>query len=380
MSSCGGKDTAPGAPETLPVKVAHPLQRDIVDSSEYTARVAAPEAVQVRARVNGYLDKVAFKEGDEIKEGDLLFQIDPRPYQAAVDQSEAQVRLQEANLKYQEAVYQRNAKLLSSGAVTLEETQQALSQRDTAKASLAAARATLEQAKLNLGFTRVEAPITGRMSRTLVTKGNLVVADQTLLTTIVSEDPVYVYFDADEYTVLTVRELIRLGKVQSAREKGVHYPVYLSLPNEDDFPHEGYIDFLNNQIDPNTGTLQIRGIFANPQLPHGVRLFIPGMFVRVRVPVSDHYSALLVSTNAIGTDQNIRYVYVLNDRDEVERRDVQLGQEHGGLQVIADGLKADDRVIISNVQRVHPGVKVEPTMTTMPEPTEKPALPTSPRK
>lgn len=364
---CASHSGPAAPPPALPVKVASPIRRSVVDYHDYTGRFAAPDSVQIRARVNGYLDRIEFEEGAEVKEGDVLYQIDPRPYQAILDQAQAQVKLQQANLKYQESVYQRDVKLVSSGAVTTEDVQSALAQRDTAQASLNAAKASVEQARLNLEFTQVKSPIAGLISRTLVTRGNLIVADQTLLTTVVSQDPIYVYFDVDEQTVLTVRELIREGKVVSAREKGSRYPVYVGLPTESGFPHEGYIGFLNNQIDPASGTLQIRGIFANPKPEHGPRLFTAGLFVRVRVPVSARYDALLVTVDAIGSDQNVRYVYVVNDQNQVERRNVKLGTQHGGLQAIVEGVTANDRIVVSNVQRVHPGMTVTPTETAMPE-------------
>jgi RND family efflux transporter MFP subunit len=355
-------------PETSPptVVVSYPLLREVRDYEEYTGRTAAIDSVQVRARVGGYLDKINFKEGADVKQEDVLYEIDPRPYQAALAQAKAQVELQTAQLKFNEAVYNRNVRLLSSGqAVSVEDVQQSLAQRDTTQAALNAAKANVEQAQLNLGFTKVRAPINGRIGRTLVTRGNLIVADQTLLTTIVSLDPIYAYFDVDEPTVLRIRQLIREGKFKSARA-GAIVPVSLGLATEEGFPHEGHVDFVNNQVEPSTGTLQVRAIFPNPKPPVGERFLSPGLFVRVRVAIGAPYQALLVIQRALGMDQNLRVVYVLGDQDKVERRDVELGTQQGALQVVQKGLGPKDRVIVSGIQHVRPGMAVNAQLEDMP--------------
>jgi RND family efflux transporter MFP subunit len=353
------------APPT--VTVSYPIQEEITDYADYPGRTAAVDFVQVRARVGGYLEKVNFKDGQEVKERDILLEIDPRPYQFALNQAEAQVTLQEANVKYQEAVYQRNLRLYNAGqAVAQEELQQSLAQRDTARASLNAAQAAVKTAQLNLEFTKVRAPISGRISRTLVTTGNLVVADQTLLTTIVSLDPIYAYFDVDEPTVLRIQKLIREGKFKSAREKGVHVPVHLGLATEKGYPHEGFVDFINNQVSTSTGTLQVRAVFPNPKPAVGDRVLSPGLFVRIRVSIGQPYQAVLINQVALGTDQNLKFVYVVNDENQVERRDVQLGPRRGSLQVILEGLKPDEGVIVSGLQRVRPRMAVTPHLVPMP--------------
>jgi RND family efflux transporter MFP subunit len=370
LAGCSHSPPEAAAPAPPTVTVSHPLQREITDFAEYTGRTAAVDSVQVRARVTGYLDKINYKEGSEVTKRAVLYEIDPRPYQAALKQAQAQVSLQEAQVKYQQAVYQRNVQLRSAGtaqAVSLEELQQSLAQRNTAEASLQAARASVETAQLNLDWTKVTSPIDGLIGRTLVTRGNLVVADQTLLTTIVSQDPMYAYFDVDEPTVLRVQELIREGKYKSAREPGSRVPVFLGLATESGYPHQGYIDFISNQVNATTGTLQIRGTFSNPKPPVGPRLLTPGLFVRIRVAVSAPYSALLVTQAAIGADQNLHYVYVLNAKNEVERLDVQLGAvQKNGLQVITSGLSADDRIVVNGTQHVQPGVAVNPRLVPMP--------------
>ncbi len=215
------------------------------------------------------------------------------------------------------------------------------------------------------------APISGLIGRTFITPGNLVMADQTVLTTIVSQDPIYVYFDVDEPTVLRVQQLIREGKYKSARDQGVRVPVYLGLTNEQGYPHEGYVDFINNQVSPTTGTLQIRGVFENPKPPTGPRLLSAGLFVRVRVAVSAPYQALLVTQAAVGTDQNLKYLYVLDDKNTVVRRDVQLGApQQNDLQVIKSSLNANDRVVVNGTQHVRPGVVVNPKLVPMPVPSQ----------
>jgi RND family efflux transporter MFP subunit len=246
-------------------------------------------------------------------------------------------------------------------AVDVETVEQSRAQRDTTQASLQAARAALDQAELNLGWTKVQAPISGRIGRTLITQGNLVVADQTVLTSIVSMDPMYAYFDVDEQTMLRVRELMRQGKFKPSRE-GARVPVFLRLANEEDYKHEGFVNFVNNQVDAATGTLQIRGEFPNPKPPVGDRVLYPGMFVRIRVLIGQPYQALLVNQRAIGTDHHLRFIYVVNDRDEVVRHDVQLGIQAWPLQVIMQGLTRNERVVIDGLQRLAPGMKVKPRL------------------
>jgi RND family efflux transporter MFP subunit len=356
-----------GGPPT--VTVSEPLQREVTDYADYTGRTAAIDSVQIRARVSGYLQEINFKEGSDITKGTVLYEIDPRPYQIALDQATAQVRLQTAQLTYQEATYARNQRLYeTTQAVALEEVQQSRSQRDVARANLDAAKAALEQAKLNLEWTKVTAPINGLLGRTLLTIGNLVTADQSLLTTLVSQDPMYAYFDADEPTVLHVRELIRQGKLPSAREGGAHVPVFLGLANETGHPHEGYVDFINNQITPGTATLQLRGVFANPAPKVGPRVLAPGEFCRIHVAVGPPHQALLVVQGAIGTDQDRAFLYIVDDENKVVRREVTLGSEHEGLQAIAGGLQPNERVIINGIQRVKPGTVVSPEQVPMPIP------------
>jgi RND family efflux transporter MFP subunit len=371
IAVAGCRDSAAEAPNAAgppTVTVAYPLERKLVDYAVYTGRAAAVDAVQVRARVSGYLDKIHFKDGSEVKEGAVLYEIDPRPYQAAFDQAEAQVKLQKANLKYQEAVYKRDVWLFGQKALAEQDLEQQLEARNTASAQVKAAQAALETARLNLDWTKVTAPISGRLSRTLITRGNLVTADQSVLTTIVTEDPVFVYFDVDERTVLHVQGLIREGKFGKTTPHGVGWPVRVGLATDQGFPHAGTVDFSNNQFNPGTATLQVRAKVANPEPPFGRRLFAPGAFAGVRVPISPLHPALLVVQGAVGQQQDRNFLFVIDSQDRVVRNDVTLGTARGGLQAIASGITANDRVVINGIQRVKAGMVVHPKLVPMPVP------------
>jgi len=275
LSGCN-KPAPPPAPPPPPVTIAKPIKKEIVEWDVYTGRTDAVESVDIRPRVSGYIDNVTFKAGDRVYKGDLLFVIDPRPYQAALDQAQANLRQAQANQQLQEANFARQDRLRQSGVIAKEDYDTALSNKNQAAAQVLANSAAVETAKLNLSFTQVTSPITGRISREQVTVGNLVQADSTLLTNIVSIDPIYAYFNVDERAVLNYQLLVREGKLPDARSQSV--PVHLQLENERGFPHEGVIDFINNQFNPSTGTLQVRGLFPNAN-----SFLTPGAFVRVRV-------------------------------------------------------------------------------------------------
>jgi RND family efflux transporter MFP subunit len=356
---------APEAPTLAPtpVSVSYPVERTVTNHAEFPARTAAIDSVEVRAHVWGYLDKVNFKEGALVKKGEVLYEIDPRPYQAALNQAKAKVALDEAQLRYNEADYNRQLALNRSNAVSQDDLEKSLSARDIAAATVGADKATVVQRQLDLDFTKVAAPITGRVSRTLVTPGNLVQSgDQnggTLLTTIVSVDPIYAYFDVDDRTVQRVQQLFRTDNPNASGN--AEATVTLALPTEEGFPHQGTINFVDNQVNPKTGTLRARGVFPNED-----EALAPGLFVRVRVSISEPHKALLVSDSAIDTNQGDKVVYVANDKNEVVSRTIRRGALHDGLREIEDGLKPGDRVIVNGLQMIQPGKIVEPTVVDMP--------------
>jgi RND family efflux transporter MFP subunit len=352
-------------PVPAAVTVSRPIEQEVTDYADFTARTAAVDSVEVRAHVWGYLQKVNFKEGAIVKQGDVLFELDPRPYEALLNQAKAKVAQDEAQLRYDEAEYQRNLKLVETGAVSRSELDKTSAARGVDAANIAADKAQVASRQLDLEYTKVIAPVSGRTSRYIVTIGNLIQSgDQgggTLLTTIVSMDPMYAYFDVDEHTVLRVRQLVREGKADSPREGPV--PVRLGLANEKGFPHEGSIDFVDNQVNPKTGTMRLRGVFPNKH-----QVLAPGFFGRVRTFIGRAHKALLVSERALDTDQAQKIVYVVNDKNEVVSRPVRVGALHDGLREITDGLKPGERVIVNGLQLVRPGLIVEPKLVDMPVP------------
>lgn len=338
------------------VTVAHPLAQSITDWDEYTGRLAAVDSVEVRARVSGYLKSVHFEDGAIVEEGDLLFVIDPRPYQAALDEAQAQVTRARVQLELATNDLERAERLFRSRAVSEEELDSRTQQKREAEASLQAAQAAVAATRLDLEFTSVSAPIAGRIGRKLVTEGNLVSggsANSTLLTTIVSLDPIHVYFTADEKAYLAYQRLAGLGSRPSSRD--VANPVRMQVAGEQGFPREGKMDFVDNRVDESTGTMQGRAIFPNPD-----GLLTPGLFAQVQLLGEGPYDALMVPDAAIGADQATRYVYVLGQGNQLERRDIVPGRAIGRLRIVKSGLEADDRVVISGLQRIRPGLEVRP--------------------
>jgi RND family efflux transporter MFP subunit len=338
----------------------------------------AVDSIDVRARVTGYLDTANFKDGDEVAINAELFVIDPRPYKAALDQATAQIVLAEARLKDATADVERNRPLVNTGATSKSDFDKFVADRDVAAAQVEAAKATAETNRLNLAFCRVTAPIAGRISRRYVDPGNLVRADETVLTRIVSQDPIYAYFDVDERTLLKIRRLINEGKVQSARTRELW--VALALSDEQGFDdengkprHPALFDFADNRVDPQTGTLQVRAKIENPKLNDGIRLFSAGMFVRVRLPIGSPREATLVSEKALGTDQGQKFVFVVTETDEngkkvarVSQRTVKVGSLQEGYRVIDYGLKPGEKVVVSGLQRIRDGSAVTPTSEKKP--------------
>jgi RND family efflux transporter MFP subunit len=365
LTGCARARGGPPTSAPIPATVSYPIDREITDYAEFTARTAAVESVEVRARVWGYLQRVNFMEGTLVEKGDVLFEIDPKSYQAQYDASAAQVEQREASLRLAKSNNLRYKTLFKEnpGAVSSVDLDKYEAEEAQAVANLSLARANLDLADLNLKWTKVIAPVSGRVSRAIVTEGNLVQSGEsgigTLLTTIVSVDPVYAYFDVDERTVLRVRKLIREGKAKSARERELR--VSLSLADEEGFPHSGTVNFVDNQVNPKTGTLRVRGTFPNKD-----EAISPGFFARVRVPIGFPRQALLITDRAIDTDQGQKIVYVVDGENKVVSRPIRLGALHDGLRVIDDGLQPRDRVIVNGLQQVRPGVTVEPEVVEMP--------------
>ena len=384
----GGRTAPPSGPPVVPV--SHPVRREVTEYVEYTGRTDAVQSVGIRARVTGYLVRAPFKEGAEVKTGDLLFEIDPGPYKAQLAQAESMVKVNEATLNLSRANYERAKATFAKGAAAQQDVDQTKAAVEEAASRVEAAKSTADLYRLNLGYTRVASPIDGQVSRYYYTLGNLINQDQTLLTTVVSVDPMYAYFDMDERTLLRIRTAVNRGKIKPRRGaaglpeaaglaaaagaaalegRAADLPVLMGLEGEDGFPHRGTLNFVNNVVNPSTGTIAVRGVFPNPAPPDGRRLLSPGMFVRIRLPVGQPAPALLVVDRAIGSDQGLKYAYVIGPDRKVQYRRVKTGPlQDDGLRVIEDGLKPDDWVVVGALQQLRPGMEAEPEPTAMPTP------------
>ncbi|CAB5309221.1 RND family efflux transporter MFP subunit [Burkholderia multivorans] len=352
LSGChDGQGGAPSAP--LPeVGVATVVPRTVRIADEFNGRVEAVDAVELRPRVSGYLQRIRYKEGDLVAQGAVLFEIDPRPYRIALDRAIAQQQRARAAEHLARVQLQRVQTLIDAHATSQEELDNARTAAEQARADLQAADAAVADAKLNLGFTEVRAPISGRVGRALATAGNLARADDTLLTTVVSQDPVYVYFDCDEQSYLRYNA----QRADPAHRAIGADPVRVGLANEMGFPHAGTVDFLDNRLDPQTGTIR-----ARVRLPNADHTFTPGLYARVQLVSGRERSALLVDDKAVLTDQDRKYVYVIGPGDKALRRDVTIGRDLDGQRIVEKGLNAGDRVVVDGVQRIYyPGAQVKP--------------------
>lgn len=339
-----------------PVTVSKALNTELVEWDEFIGRLAAPASVEIRARVSGYLEKIHFKEGSDVKEGDLLITIDPRPYQAVVDRTQADVERAMVRVELARMEAKRAKALIESKAIAVEEIEQRNQALAEAEASLRSARATHETAKLDLEFTQLKSPITGRIGQALVTEGNLVSggsnnSNATVLTSIVSVNPIQCYLDVDEQSALKYRRLRSQGKRASALDQEI--VAEMALANEQGFPHRGVIDFVDNQLDPSTGVIRSRAVFANPD-----GAMAPGFFARVRIPGSGKYNALLVRDVAVGSDQGKPFLMVVGADDLVKQTPVELGPLHEGLRVVKSGINKEDRIIVDGLALVRNGAKV----------------------
>jgi RND family efflux transporter MFP subunit len=406
VAGCNHSAQPAKGPKVVEVVATMPITELVTDRQEFTGRLSAVKAVEIRARVTGYVNEVPFKEGDAVNEGDLLFQIDPRSYQADLNQAKANLVLAEAERNVQEKNTSRARRLLPSKAISQEDYDTIVATCEKSRASVEAMRATVDRAKLYLDWTRVTSPVTGRISRRYVDPGNLVMADNTVLTSVVTEDPMYAYFDVDERTFLDLGG--STARTQSPQSVGLHFPVTMSLANENksgefQFTHAGTVDFVDNQINANTGTIRLRGVFPNPTWA-----LKPGLFVRIRLRIGAPYPAILIPDEALLSDQGRKYVFVLNDKDEVEYRPVKIGPTIRGLReykhaatdqdgsasrtatedvmlrVIKpadtgkegkEGLSQGERVIVTGQQQVRPKMQVQVKMQEPPKINPKAKVP-----
>jgi RND family efflux transporter MFP subunit len=354
--TAAGDAASAAAPPPTPVMVAPPVVRVLTEWKEASGRLDAVESVEIRPRVTGHIDRVTFTAGQLVNKGDLLFVIDPRWYQAARATAEAQLARAQAALANAEREWERNKALQKTKAISESEADQWLTRVEEGKAAVLAAEATRDAAALDVEATEVRSPISGRVSRPLLTEGNYVsgvAGFTTLLTTVVSVDPMHVYCAVDEATYLEYARKLREKKISLNPEGKI--PVQVQLPGEDGWPHHGWVESFDNRIDPSTGSIAVRGQLPNPDL-----MLMSGAFCRVRVPTSLEYEAILVDEKVIGTDQDQKYVLTLGAGNVAEYRAVSLGDSVDGLRIIRDGLKADDRIIVSNLQLIRPGAPVMP--------------------
>jgi membrane fusion protein, multidrug efflux system len=357
---------AAGEPPVVPV--TQPESRTVTDYAEFTGRTMAAQSVEIRARVTGYLVAASFKEGAAVKAGDVLFTIDPRPYQATYEKAVAEVALSRATLKLAQFSFKRDTDIAARapGSISQQQLDQDRAAVDEAEARVMAYQASLDVQKLNLDFTKVRAPIDGRISRYYETPGNLVFGDKTILTTIVSLDPMYVYFDMDERTLLQIHRAINDGKVKDPATTAC--PVTIGLVGDAGYPHTGALNFVDNRVDPEKGTIAVRCTLPNPRPANGVALMMPGMFARGRFPIGEPYKALVVPDKAILHDNDGDFVFTVNAKDMLERRSVQLGQKQpGGMQAIRSGITAEDRVVVVVARGLKAGLAVRPQKTSLPE-------------
>lgn len=363
LTACGSNATEQQGPPPAPmVSVAEVLVQELNTWDEFTGRIEAVESVEVRPRVAGAIQAVRFTEGRDVAQGEVLFVIDQRTYRAELARAEAELERARAQVAVAQSEAKRARKLIEARAISQEVHDQRIATNAQVRASVHAAEAAVEIARLNLEFTEVRSPIAGRAGRALVTKGNLVDANTTLLTTVVSLDPVYAYFEGDEQVYLRSPDLA---------QRGTRNPVFVGLSTEEGFPHEGVMDFVDNQVNPDTGTIRGRAVLSNRG-----REFTPGLFARIRLQGTDKQRAILVDDKAILTDQDRKYVYVLGEGNTAQRRDIKPGRAVEGLRIVTAGLNAGDKVIVHGIQKVFfPGMPVQPQAIEMGAPPPAPRAP-----
>ena len=349
---------APGGPPPK-VTVAKPVVRQIVEQDQYTGRFDAIEYVEVRARVTGYLEKINFTDGQTVKKGDLLFVIDRRPYKAALEQAQAALASAKARQSFSQTDLERAQTLSRSGNISEQVTDQRRQASQTAQADVDSAQAALNNAQLNYDFSEVKAPINGRISRRLVTEGNIVSADQTMLTTIVSLDPIYFSFTVDEKSFLKYQNSLGIGMGQTQQGKGV--PILISLSGEAKPTRKGTLDFVDNRVDNATGTILLRAT-----VPNADQFIKPGLFGIVAMPATKPFQGVLIPDEAVAANQDKRIVYLLGPDNVIQQKDVVLGPKVDGYRVIQSGLKGDETVVVNGLSRVRPGAKVTPDTIELP--------------
>lgn len=368
LSGCSGEAGTGQMPPPPEVSVAAVLVKDIDPWDEFTGNLEAVESVALHPRVNGYIERVGYTEGSEIAKGQVLFTIDPRSYRAALARAEAELESARAAAALARVEIERARKLADARAISIGELDQRKAALDAAEAGVRAAQAAVDAAALDLEFTEVRSPIAGRAGRAMVTAGNLV-SPETLLTTIVSIDPVHVYFESDERIFLAYEAAARAGGAKNARD--ARRPVRVGLAGETGYPHKGELDFVDNRVDPATGTLRARAVLPNPD-----RALTPGLFARVQLLAGKPFPAMLIDEKAVLTDQDRKYVYVVGEDGTAQRRDVRLGRTVEGLRVVESGLADGDRVIVHGVQKVFfPGMPVQARPIAMGDPPPAPAAP-----
>ena len=349
---------APGGPPPK-VTVAKPVVREIVEQDQYTGRFDAIEYVEVRARVTGYLEKINFTDGQTVKKGDVLFVIDRRPYKAALEQAQAALASAKARQSFSQTDLERAQTLSRSGNISEQVTDQRRQASQTAQADVDSAQAALNNAQLNYDFSEVKAPINGRISRRLVTEGNIVSADQTMLTTIVSLDPIYFSYTVDEKAFLKYQNSLGIGMGQTQQGKGV--PILIALSGEAKPTRKGTLDFVDNRVDNATGTILLRATVPNADL------FIkPGLFGIVSMPATKPFEGVMIPDEAVAANQDKRIVYLLGPDNVIQQKDVVLGPKVDGYRVIQSGLKGDELVVVNGTSRVRPGAKVTPETIELP--------------
>jgi RND family efflux transporter MFP subunit len=341
------------------VTVAKPVVKDVVEYDDFIGRFDAVDQVDIRARVSGYVDKIHFIDGAIVKTGDLLFTIDQRPYQAALDEAQASLESAKARVDFAQGDVTRAENLRKSGNITGQIYDERVQTLATANADVNRAQATLNRAKLDLQFTEIRAPISGRMSRRLVSQGNLVNANDTVLSNVVSMDPINFYFDVDERSFLAYEKLAT-GSLRTSSEGNLN-EVLVATSNENEPTHKGHMDFTDNRLDAASGTLRARAVLDNKDL-----LLVPGLFGRIRILGSDKYKGVLVPEDALGSDQDRRVVYVVGADNTITLRPVRVGSRVDGYRVIREGLKGDESIVVNGLMRVRPGIKVDPKVTTLP--------------